>query len=113
MTITFGDFIRKSRDEKDMSLREMAIQIDCSPAFLSDIELGKRFPSEKVLSRIADVLKVKKTELEKYDIRSTVDEFKKATIRDPQYAFAFRQIMDKKVGSEQLLKAVNAMKKGK
>lgn len=111
MPISFGEFIRKTRDERDISLREMAALIGCSPAFLSDIELGKRYPADKFLTRIAETLKVKKSELEKYDTRSAVDDFKKATIREPQIAFAFRQIIDKKLDPEKVLKAINALDK--
>jgi transcriptional regulator with XRE-family HTH domain len=52
-----GPFIRKRRDELDLSLRELAKKLDCSPAFISDIELGRRHPSEKVLVEIAKILK--------------------------------------------------------
>jgi len=47
-----GPYIRKRRDELDLSLRELAKKLDCSPAFISDIELGRRHPSEKVLAEI-------------------------------------------------------------
>lgn len=113
MTISFGEFVRQSRIERDFSLREMAGLIDCSPAFLSDIELGKRYPSDGVLTKIAEILKIKKSELEKFDTRSTIDDLRKAAIRDPQYAFAFRQMIDKKVSSDELLKAIKGIKKGK
>ena len=54
-----GPYIRKRRDELDLSLREFAKKLDCSPAFISDIELGRRHPSDEVLVEMARVLKVK------------------------------------------------------
>jgi len=53
-----GPYMRRRRDELDLSLREFARRLDCSAAFISDIELVRRHPSEKVLAEIARVLKV-------------------------------------------------------
>lgn len=53
-----GPFIRKRRDELYLSLQELAEKLDCSPAFVSDIELGRRHPSEKVLIETAKILRV-------------------------------------------------------
>lgn len=106
MNLTLGEFIRQSRDSKDLSLREMAKLLDCSPAFLSDIELGKRFPSDETFEKISNILKIKMSELEKYDMRSTVSEFKKVSQRDPGMVFAFRRAMDIKINSEDLIKFI-------
>ncbi|MBP7898480.1 helix-turn-helix transcriptional regulator [Candidatus Gracilibacteria bacterium] len=106
---TLGQYIRELRDKKDISLRELAKSIDCSAPFVSDIELGKRFPSDDVLADIAKVLGVKKTELEKYDVRSDVQDFKKLSQTDPQYAYAFRQMIDKKINPEDVLKALKKL----
>jgi transcriptional regulator with XRE-family HTH domain len=101
---TLGQYIRELRDKKDLSLRELATKIDCSAAFLSDIELGKRFPSEQVLLLIAKVLGVSSDELKKYDVRGDVENFKKVSQTDPNYAFAFRQMRDKNISAEEVLK---------
>jgi transcriptional regulator with XRE-family HTH domain len=90
-----GPFIRKRRDELDLSLRELAKKLDCSPAFISDIELGRRHPSEKVLIEIAKILKVKPDDLRKVDVRPPIDEIKRVTQDDPTFAFAFRTVVDK------------------
>jgi hypothetical protein len=37
-----GQYMRRRRDELDLSLREFAKRLDCSAAFISDIELGRR-----------------------------------------------------------------------
>ena len=55
-TKILGQFIRSKRDELDMSLRELACQLDITPPFLSDIELGKRYPSEPVMAKLAGFL---------------------------------------------------------
>lgn len=43
-SITFGDFIRQKRLEKNISLRKMAQIMDYSPTYWSDIENGRRNP---------------------------------------------------------------------
>ena len=47
--LTLGQKIHELRDKADLSLRELALKISVSAPFLSDIELGRRFPSEEVL----------------------------------------------------------------
>ena len=39
---TFGDCVRKRREQLNISLREMAKQINMTPVYLSDIERGNR-----------------------------------------------------------------------
>ena len=104
MENTFGQYIRTLREKGDLSLREFAKKIDCSAAFVSDIELGRRYPSEPVLATIAKILGVTVDELKKYDTRPPVDDMKRLTEANPQYALAFRQVIDKKVSPEELMK---------
>jgi transcriptional regulator with XRE-family HTH domain len=98
-----GPFIRKRRDELDLSLRELAKKLDCSPAFISDIELGRRHPSDKVLIEIAKILKVKTEDLRNMDLRPPIDDIKRVTQDDPAFALAFRTVIDKKVSADELL----------
>jgi len=111
-----GPFIRKRRDELDLSLRELAKKLDCSPAFISDIELGRRHPSDKVLVEIAKILKVRVEELRNMDVRAPIDEIKRATQNDPTFALAFRTVLDKNISADELLEFVRKReheKKGK
>src|SRR5690348_4326287 len=103
-----GPFIRRRRDEIDMSLRELAKRLDCSPAFLSDIELGRRHPSDKVLIEIARILKVKVDELRNRDVRPPIDEIKRVTQDDPNFALAFRTVIDKNISADELLEFVKS-----
>jgi transcriptional regulator with XRE-family HTH domain len=98
-----GPYIRKRRDELDLSLRELAKRLDCSPAFISDIELGRRHPSDKVLIEIAKILKVKAEDLRKMDVRAPIDEIKRITQDDPAFALAFRTVIDKNIKADELL----------
>jgi len=53
--------IRKARKEKRLSLRNLATKVGISAAFLSDIELGRRFPSKENLTKILNELAQKAT----------------------------------------------------
>ena len=103
-----GPFIRRRREELDLSLREFAKKLDCSPAFISDIELGRRHPSDKVLVEMARVLKVKAEELRGMDVRAPIDEIKRITQDDPTFALAFRTVIDKNISADELLEFVRS-----
>jgi transcriptional regulator with XRE-family HTH domain len=110
---SLGERIRELRDEKDLSLRELCKKAgDISPAFLSDIELGRRHPSEEVLRAIAKALSANLDELKHHDTRPAVDEIKRRTLQDPKFGFAFRRILDENVTPEELLKLANDKAKG-
>jgi transcriptional regulator with XRE-family HTH domain len=101
--MSLGQYIRELRDKRDISLREFAKKLECSAAFLSDIELGRRYPSDKILTDIATLLGVSVEELKARDVRAPLEELKRLTATDPRYAFAFRTVIEKKVSPEALL----------
>jgi transcriptional regulator with XRE-family HTH domain len=105
-----GPYMRRRRDELDLSLREFAKRLDCSAAFISDIELGRRNPSDKVLADIARILDVKVEELQAMDVRAPIEDIKRLTQSDPRFALAFRTMIDKKVSAEELLALANQKK---
>jgi transcriptional regulator with XRE-family HTH domain len=102
-TLGLGQRIRELREERDLSLRELAKTLDVSAAFLSDIELGRRYPSEKVLAKIAHALGTSVEDLRSYDTRLPVKDLKRLTNSDTRYGFAFRQVIDKKISPEKLI----------
>ena len=91
---TLGEFIREKREEADISLRELARQIEITPPFLSDIELGRRNPSEDVLGKIARYFKLPVEELKKLDHRVTFSDLKRLIEKDPKLGFAFRTAIE-------------------
>jgi transcriptional regulator with XRE-family HTH domain len=108
MMKSLGERIRELRDEKDLSLRELCKKAgDISPAFLSDIELGRRHPSDQVLRAIAKALGTSAEELKEYDNRQAVQEIKRRAMQDPKLGFAFRRILDENISSDDLLKLAN------
>jgi len=106
---TLGARIRELREAKDLSLREFAKKLGgLSAPFLSDVELGRRHPSDAVLADMARVLGTTVTGLKKYDTRPPVEDLKRLTSRDPALGFAFRkmvdQIADQDLSSQDLVK---------
>jgi len=53
---TFGRFIEERRKLKGYTLRGFAAELDIAPAYMSDIEKGRRYPPEKKLEDIARLL---------------------------------------------------------
>src|SRR5947199_1755362 len=100
---TFGEQIRELREGKDISLRERAKKLGHSPAFLSDVELGRRYPSKKVLRQLANELGVKAEELENYDTRPPIEEVRRRVQADPAFGLALRRVIDRKISSEEVM----------
>ena len=66
-----------------------------SSPFLSDIELGRRFPSEEILAKLAGALEVSPDELKQYDTRAPIADLKRLMDSDPKLGFAFRTVVEK------------------
>ena len=56
--MTIGEKLKKSRNEKGLSLRDLATRVELSASFLSQIEQGKASPSIENLKKIANTLDV-------------------------------------------------------
>jgi transcriptional regulator with XRE-family HTH domain len=69
-TATFGEFMKRKREKKQISLRELARRLEVSAPFLSDVENNRRAPlTEERLSTLAVVLNLSEAEeAEMYDI---------------------------------------------
>lgn len=107
MANTLGQRIRELREAKDLSLREFGKKLGGrSAAFLSDIELGRRHPSDEVLVEMARVLGVSVEELRKHDSRPPVDELRRLAASDPAYGLAFRRVIEQGMSPDELLQFV-------
>jgi len=93
--ISLGQRLHELRDRADLSLRELAKKVGISGPFLSDIELGRRFPSEEILGRLAAALNVPLEDLKKYDNRAPIADLKRLMDSDPKLGFAFRTAVEK------------------
>ena len=92
---SLGQRLRELRDKADLSVRELAKRIGVSSPFLSDIELGRRFPSEEVLGKLAAALNVSLEELKQHDNRGPIADLKRLMDSDPKLGFAFRTAVEK------------------
>jgi transcriptional regulator with XRE-family HTH domain len=93
--ISLGQRLHELRDRADLSLRELAKKVGISGPFLSDIELGRRFPSEEILAKLARALNVPLDDLKKYDNREPIADLKRLMDSDPKLGFAFRTAVEK------------------
>jgi transcriptional regulator with XRE-family HTH domain len=103
---TLGERIRELREQRDLSLRELATKIEVSAAFMSDVELGRRNPSDKHMVAVARALGTSLEDLQQFDTRPPLREFRRAILSNPEYGFAFRQVLDKKISSKDLLEFI-------
>ncbi len=110
---SLGQRLRELREAKDFSLRELAKKLDVSAAFLSDVELGRRFPSSDVLVKMAQILGVTAAELKAFDSRAPVEDLKRIATSNPTYGFALRRMVEKGVSADDLMKFVKQVEQKK
>jgi transcriptional regulator with XRE-family HTH domain len=100
-----GARIRELRQMKDISLREFAKKLgNMSAAHISDIELGRRYPSEDLLGKISVLLNEPIEDLRCYDPRVPVEELKKLAVLEPAFGFALRKLANKKISPDEILR---------
>ena len=59
----FGHVIRERRRQLDLTQEEVARRIKTSTPYVGHLESGKRHPSDKILTRLAEVLGLDRREL--------------------------------------------------
>ena len=93
---TLGEAIRELRQLRNMSMREFAKKAGLkSVAFIADVERGFRNPSADVLEQMAKALGVPLHHLRGYDQRAPVEEIRSITEKNPQWAMALREVVDR------------------
>lgn len=76
--MSLGDRIKKNRNEKGLSLRDLAGKVNLSASFLSQIEQGKASPSIENLKKIATCLDVRVSYLiEDDEVKKNTDVMRK------------------------------------
>ena len=53
---TVGTVIRRERQERDLTIKELAERAIVSPVYLGEIERGQKYPSALVVERVAEAL---------------------------------------------------------
>ena len=99
---SFGEFIAKKREEKKITLREMAKLLKITPPYLSDIEKDRRnSPEREKLDEIAAILSLRKT------VSPDLPDY----IMDRDYVrVALRTAMDLGAGEDEWMKFVEELK---
>lgn len=107
-----GERIRELREDLDISVREFARKLGVSAPFWSDVELGRRYPSDKKLEKAARALKVSFKELKKHDSRPPVRDLRRRSHADPAFGLAFRRALDEGVTAEDLMQLAEKKRRG-
>lgn len=116
----FGDFIARKREERRITLREMARRLEVSAPFLSDVEKDRRNPFDgDRLKKLAGFLEL--TRQEKAFMYNLAGKRRKAVAPDlPEYIMerdyvsaALRTARDLDAGEEEWLQFVEELKKRK
>ena len=94
LSMSFGKKLRELRERSGISLRELAKGAKVSAPFLSDVELGRRFPKDETLMLIAKRLQVSVETLKKHDHRTAITDLKRMADDTPSLGAAFRAMVD-------------------
>ena len=93
--VSLGQRIHELRDKADLSFRELAKRIGISSPFLSDIERGRRFPSEEILAKLAGAFGSIAGRLKPYDTRAPIADLQRLMDSDIKLGFAFGTVVEK------------------
>ncbi len=118
--ITFGEFLQRKREEKEITLRRMADKLGFSAPFLSDVEKGRRNPPDLAkLEQIADILSMSTEDKETmFDLagkkRDSVAPDLPDYIKSREYvAAALRTARDLDAGEEEWLRFIRDLQQRK
>ena len=101
INLTFGEFVKQRRESLGKTQKGFAMEVEISPAYLSDIENGNRRAPEKYLERFAKALAITTPEdlNEFYDMAGVSQKGQHSDINlyiddKPSARRAFRTAMD-------------------
>jgi transcriptional regulator with XRE-family HTH domain len=94
LAVTMGQRLRQMRERAGLSLRELAKAAKISAPFLSDVELGRRFPTNETLFLIAQKLGASAEDIKKHDHRSALADLKRLAESSPSLGAALRALVD-------------------
>lgn len=102
---TLGDRIRTGRARKRLTLRLAADAVKRSPSFLSDVENGRRAPSEDLLADLAALLELDLDDLMAAagKLPTDVSDYLRST---PEAGRLFRTLSSRRVDTDGLRKLI-------
>lgn len=101
---TLGQHLRELREKNHISLRSLASRAHITAPYLSDIELGRRHPSERVLADLARALRTTADDLRRFDPRALIADIQQRLDRDAGFAPALRRLLSKCATSDDLMR---------
>lgn len=116
--LSFGEFVKQRRERLGKTQKGFAMEVEISPAYLSDIENGNRRAPEKYLARFAKALEIEDPEdlNEFYDMAGVSQKGQHSDINSyiddkPSARRAFRIAMDKGWTDDDWRKLIDAIKR--
>jgi len=109
---TLGEFIRQTRTQKELSLRELARLADIDHSFLNDIEFDRRSPSEAVLVKLANGLKVPAKRLRELSVGAAMIALRKMVEEDRELNVLFIRLMSDSPNGKKGLTAIKGKLSG-
>ena|SRR5438128_11651327 len=103
---TLGTRLRELREKNGTSLRNLAARVHITPPYLSDIELDRRHPSDRVLGDLARALHTPVDDLRQHDPKSLLTEIQRRIATDANYAQALRRVLSRCATAEDLLRMI-------
>lgn len=116
-SLLFGKYVKQRREEIGKTLRGFAAEVKISPAYLSDIENGRRNAPEKFLKNFSEALNITGTEeLHKfYDLAGVSQNGQHSDINEyidsvPKARVALRTAQDNNYNDEDWQKLIEIIK---
>lgn len=102
MNISFGQFLKKLRNEAEITQQQLAVFCDCSKQYISDIERGNNKPPDnELLEKLSECLRLndkQKESLRDYAAQARSDiasDIKQILINNPNEIKRLRRIYAK------------------
>jgi transcriptional regulator with XRE-family HTH domain len=102
--VTLGQHLRGLREKNRISLRQLAAKVRITAPYLSDIELDRRHPSDRVLVELARALHAPVEDLRQHDPRSLLAEIQRRISGDANYGVALRRLLNRYPTAEDLMR---------
>ena len=99
-----GSQLRRLRERRKLSLRHVAGLAKITPPYLSDIELGRRHPSPRVLGNLARILQTPLDQLRENDPKAIVEDIEQKMAADDRWALALRRLLNECASADDVLR---------
>jgi len=104
---TLGKRLRELREKNRVSLRSLAARVRITAPYLSDIELDRRHPSDRVLADLARALHASVDDLRQHDPKSLLSEIQRRIADDANYGLALRRLLNRCATADDLMEMVD------